>query len=216
MTSESRREFIKGIAAAGVGAASGCRSLFGGSFYGATIRDRLWMWGHHPDMSGKSVAKGRSWPGPAVDQAEGCRLMGIPNNCVIRWGNKPAYPWGDYFEQFKSLKRVTFGIADASKGSVKDKMRLAFDVLQPTMPNLTGCFLDDYFCPMSAGRNFRVLSSKAKKQRSARLKNTRSILKSLFPTLTGYSLPTNVKSLPSSSMKSRRCETMASLRVASR
>ncbi len=148
----TRRGFVTGLAAAGFGAAAGCRSIFGGSFYGATIRDRLWMWGHHPDMSRRSVANGAVWPGPAVDQAEGCRLMGIPNNCVIRWGNKPAYPWGDYFEQFKSLKRVSFGIADASKGSVKDKMRLAFEVLQPTMPNLTGCFLDDYFCPTDIGQ----------------------------------------------------------------
>ncbi len=148
----TRRGFVTGLAAAGVGAAAGCRSLCGQSFYGPTIRDRLWMWGHHPDMSRRSVAKGAVWPGPAVDQAEGCRLMGIPNNCVIRWGNKPAYPWGDYFEQFKSLKRVSFGIADASKGSVKDKMRLAFDVLQPTMPNLTGCFLDDFFCSADIGQ----------------------------------------------------------------
>ena len=148
----SRREFIKGMAAAGAGAATGCRSIFGSSFYGATIRDRLWMWGHHPDMSGRSVSKGAVWPGPAVDQAEGCRLMGIPNNCVIRWGNKPAYPWGDYFEQFKSLKRISFGIADASKGTIRDKMKLAFDVLQPTMPNLTGCFLDDFFRPADIGQ----------------------------------------------------------------
>ena len=149
----SRREFIGGLAVAGVCAAAGCRTACGkGPFYGETIRDRLWMWGHHPDMSSRSVAKGAAWPGPAVDQAEGCRLMGIPNNCVIRWGNKPAYPWGDYFEQFKSLKRISFGIADASKGTVQDKMRLAFDVLQPAMPNLTGCFLDDYFCPADIGQ----------------------------------------------------------------
>ena len=148
----TRREFIKGMAAVGAGVATGCRSLCGGSFYGATIRDRLWMWGHHPDMSRRSVAKGAVWPGPAVDQAEGCRMMGIPNNCVIRWGNKPAYPWGDYFEQFKSLKRVSFGIADASKGTIRDKMKLAFDVLQPTMPNLTGCFLDDFFRPADIGQ----------------------------------------------------------------
>ena len=39
----SRREFLGGIAAAA--AAGGCRSLFGeASFYGPTIRDRLWMW----------------------------------------------------------------------------------------------------------------------------------------------------------------------------
>lgn len=149
--SGTRREFIKGLAAAGAGA-TGCRSLCGGSFYGATIRDRLWMWGHHPDMSSRAVAKGATWPGPAVDQAEGCRLMGIPNDCVIRWGNKPAYPWGDYFEQFKSLKRISFGIADASKGTIRDKMKLAFDVLQPTMPNLTGCFLDDFFRPADIGQ----------------------------------------------------------------
>ena len=148
----TRRGFVTGLAAVGLGAAAGCRSLCGQSFYGATIRDRLWMWGHHPDMSGKSVAKGKTWPGRAVDQAEGCRLMGIPNNCVIRWGNKPAYPWGDYFEQFKSLKRISFGIADASKGTIRDKMKLAFDVLQPTMPNLTGCFLDDFFRPADIGQ----------------------------------------------------------------
>ena len=48
--SGTRREFIKGLAAAGAGA-TGCRSLCGGSFYGATIRDRLWMWGHHPSFA---------------------------------------------------------------------------------------------------------------------------------------------------------------------
>ena len=149
----SRREFVKGLATAGVGVAAGCQSACGkGSFYGETIRDRLWMWGHHPDMSSRSVAKSKVWPGRSVDQAEGCRLMGIPNNCVIRWGNKPAYPWGDYFEQFKALKRISFGIADGSKGSIRDKMKLAFEVLQPTMPNLTGCFLDDFFRPADIGQ----------------------------------------------------------------
>ena len=149
----TRREFVKGMAKVGIATAVGCRSLCGqSSFYGPTIRDRLWMWGHHPDMSGKSVAKGKSWPGPAVDQAEGCRIMGIPNNCVIRWGNKPAYPWGDYFEQFKALKRISFGITDGARGSVRDKMKLAFDVIQPAMPNLTGCFLDDYFRPADIGQ----------------------------------------------------------------
>ena len=73
--------------------------------------------------------------------------MGIPNNCVIRWCNLPKYPWGNYFDQFKGLKRISFGIHDGGAESTDEKMRIAFEELQPAMPNLTGCFLDDYFLP---------------------------------------------------------------------
>ena len=152
---KTRREFIGGAAAAGLAGAMGCSSLCGGGqFYGKTIRDRLWMWGHHPEMSKRSFPRNsaKTWQGPAVDQAEGCRMMGIPNDCVIRWGNMPSHPWGDYFEQFHSLKRITFGIADGARGSVKEKMRIAFEEIQPRFPNLTGCFLDDYFRPANIGQ----------------------------------------------------------------
>ena len=62
----SRRDFLGGIAAASaVASAAGCRSIFqGSSFYGPTIRDRLWMWGHHAQMCHKSGFKkssGRKW-----------------------------------------------------------------------------------------------------------------------------------------------------------
>ena len=156
-----RRSFIAGAAAAaGTLATAGCRSVFGRtSFYGPTIRDRLWMWGHHVD-SAKSAAvcaddpavrKGFKWPGRAVDQAEGCRLMGVPNDCVIRWCNLPKYPWGDYFDQFRDLKRISFGIHDGGAESTEEKMRIAFEELQPRYPNLTGCFLDDYFLSEKPG-----------------------------------------------------------------
>ena len=143
----NRREFIRGaVLAAGGATLCGCKSPFGEtSFYGPTIRDRLWMWGHHPDMSEKSVKEGGKWPGPTVDQAEGCRMMGIPNDCVIRWGNKPAHPWGNYFDQFRSLKRISFGITDGGNGTVWEKLDWAINEIKPACPNLTGCFLDDYF-----------------------------------------------------------------------
>ena len=141
----SRREFLGGIAAAA--AAGGCRSLFGeASFYGPTIRDRLWMWGHHAQMCHKSGFKdGRKWEGPTVEQAEGCKLMGIPNDCFIRWGNMPAHPWGDYIEQFRQVKRFTFGITDGGNGSVWDKLDWAINEIKPAFPNFTGGFLDDFF-----------------------------------------------------------------------
>jgi len=143
----SRRDFVKGAAmTAGAAALGGCKSVFReASFYGPTVRDRLWMWGHHSEMCHHSVKKGCQWPGKTVEQAEGCRLMGIPNDCVVRWGNMPKHPWGNYFDQFKEMKRISFSITDGAAGSVWDKMKIAFEELQPAMPNLTGCFLDDFF-----------------------------------------------------------------------
>lgn len=149
----NRREFLGMSVAAGASTMlGGCKSLLGEtSFYGPTIRDRLWMWGHHIDAAKQAAScagtkkNGFTWPGRTVEQAEGCRLMGIPNNCVIRWCNLPKYPWGDYFDQFKDMKRITFGIHDGGAESTDEKMRIAFEELQPRYPNLTGCFLDDYF-----------------------------------------------------------------------
>ena len=149
MSKMDRRGFLKaGAAFGGAAAVGGCQTVFGQtSFYGPTIRDRLWMWGHHPDavkVAGWGFADHGFRTG-FVDQAEACRLMGIPNDCVIRWCNLPKYPWGNYFDQFKGLKRISFGIHDGGTETTDEKMRIAFEELQPRMPNLTGCFLDDYF-----------------------------------------------------------------------
>ena len=145
----NRREFIKGAAmTAGALAAGGCETVFGKqSFYGPTIRDRLWMWGHHSQMCHHSGFKhnGKKWEGPTVEQAEGCKLMGIPNDCFIRWGNMPVHPWGDYVKQFHQLKRFSFGITDGGNGTVWDKLDWAINELKPEFPNLTGGFLDDFF-----------------------------------------------------------------------
>lgn len=103
------------------------------------------MWGHHRDMAySAATANGNPLPGTPVDEAEGCRLMGIPNNCVIRWGNMPSHPWGDYFEQFRHLKRFSFGVSDGGNGTVWEKLEWALE-LKKKFPNLTGGFLDDFF-----------------------------------------------------------------------
>ncbi len=159
----NRREFVKGLgAAAGAAAIGGCRSLFGGrAFYGPTIRDRLWMWGHHKDavkVAGWGFSR-HGFKDGFVDQAEGCRLMGIPNDCVIRCAELPRRPWGDYFEQFRALKRFTFGITDGGLESTEEKMHIAFDELKPNFPNFTGCFLDDFFTNKDLNKPYERLVS---------------------------------------------------------
>lgn len=157
----NRREFIAGAASvAGSALTGGCR-MFGeneNGFYGPTVRDRLWMWGHHPksaDSSGnwairKGVYKSFKWQGPLVDQAEGCRMMGIPNDFVVRWTGRPKYPWGDYFEQFRSLRRFAFDLS-TGEGKREAKLDIAVNELKPSFPNFTGCVLDDYFLSMRKG-----------------------------------------------------------------
>ena len=146
----NRREFVKGLgAAAGVAAMGGCKSPCGGrTFYGPTVRDRLWMWGHHP-----ACVKEAGWGFPKhgfanakfVDQAEGCRLMGIPNNCFSRCADLPKYPCWDYFDQFKGLDQLGFEIIGCGPESVWEKMRICFEEIQPRCKNLTTCLLDDFF-----------------------------------------------------------------------
>ena len=73
----TRRSFISGAAsAAGAFAVGGCATQSGeSSFYGPTIRDRLWMWGHHVDSAkragscatDKALRKTFKWKGPALD-----------------------------------------------------------------------------------------------------------------------------------------------------
>ncbi|MBO5751443.1 MAG: hypothetical protein J6R80_03465 [Kiritimatiellae bacterium] len=151
----SRKDFISSAAAtSALALGSGCRSFLGdASFYGPTIRDRLWMWGHHAQMCHHSADKLKDdkwrWTGPTVEQAEGCKLMGIPNNCFIRWGNMPVHPWGDYIEQFRNVKRFTFGITDKGNGTVWDKLDWAINEIKPAFPNFTGGFLDDFFAVKS-------------------------------------------------------------------
>jgi hypothetical protein len=112
------------------------------------------MWGHHRDCAPMSVRPDGKWPGPSVEQAEGCRMMGIPNVCVVRWCDLPHYPWGDYFEQFRSMKRFSFAIGAAGqKQSIEEMMKVCFEEIQPHYPNLTGCFLDDFFIDKNLNRD---------------------------------------------------------------
>ena len=160
----SRREFLGGIAAAA--AVGGCRSLFGAEpFYGPTIRDRLWMWGHHAQMCHKSGFKdGRKWEGPTVEQAEGCKLMGIPNDCFIRWGNMPAHPWGDYVEQFRQVKRFPFGIGiyDYGRGKTVIARKIKKDEVEKgrfKLYKLGRCALPSASCSTWMGRSWRMSES---------------------------------------------------------
>jgi len=108
--------------------------------YENKLRDRLWMWGHDPGQYDGPTGIYNIPLSAPLSMAEGCRSMGIPNVCVIRYGT----PDEAYRAQFKAMKRVAWDLCCGSNESYYGLKDYVFD-LRDTMPNLTGYFLDDFF-----------------------------------------------------------------------
>jgi len=109
--------------------------------YENNLRDRLWMWGHDSgDYDGPKREYNIPLSAP-MSMAEGIKSMGIPNVCVIRRGT----PNEEYRKQFKDVKRIAWNLAMGSNQSYYAIKDYVFG-LRDTMPNLTGYYLDDFFC----------------------------------------------------------------------
>lgn len=117
--------------------------------YGPTIRERLWMWGHHPEFTlakydGKSIcASAGSVDKPGSDMAEACRFLGIPNCCVVLY-NPKEHPLNAFTPQFRDMGRVAWSIVDGGGGETKDRLATAYEAKR-MLPNLDTLYLDDYF-----------------------------------------------------------------------
>lgn len=149
-----RREFLAsaGASAAMAALGPGCQSLLGArAFYGPTIRDRLWMWGH----SNKIVTPSRPFAHPGgvchCDMSEACAKMGIPNCCVVRWMGLPKPPFDEWVKTLAPLKRVAWSVVDGAPEPFEKKLEMAL-ALQPKLPNLTTVYLDDFFTPQKLSR----------------------------------------------------------------
>ena len=115
--------------------------------YASELRDRLWMWGHHPDAIDKAASMGEKYnlpTGNRIDMADACAYMGIANCCVVRWRGLPEIPCDDYARQFTNLKRVAWSVVDSGKEpfDVKKAMALKF---ADEYDNVAAIYLDDYF-----------------------------------------------------------------------
>lgn len=110
----------------------------------ATLRDRLWMWGHVPE----TIIGTHNIPqGNAIGIADAMQTMGIPNVCVINWGDVPEPPYDEAFvDQFKDAKQVAWSIMSGPERKCTYE-RLANEgfALLDKMPNLGEFYLDDFF-----------------------------------------------------------------------
>jgi hypothetical protein len=109
---------------------------------GRSIRDHLWVWAH-PEGS----YNGPQW-GLAKDSRvtplESAVWLGCPNVILIHYGDLPRQPLSQYAKPLEAARSVMWSIVGGG-GETSDAMRAAVLELAPSMPNLTGLFMDDFF-----------------------------------------------------------------------
>jgi hypothetical protein len=112
-----------------------------GSTGKATVRDKLWLWGHdagaHDD--------GWGLPRPSrITPAEAAFYLGIPNLIMVRYQGRPPFPFDQYALPLRALKRVVWSVVGAG-GQTDERERAHVLDLAARHPNVSGLMLDDFF-----------------------------------------------------------------------
>jgi hypothetical protein len=107
----------------------------------ATVRDRLWLWGH--DAGAHNDCWGLPKPS-RITPAEAAFYLGVPNLIMVRYAGLPPLPFDQYALPLRALKRVVWSVVGAG-GQTDDQERAHVLDLAARQPNITGLMLDDFF-----------------------------------------------------------------------
>lgn len=168
---DERRHFLKEVAgmAAGMGALGAARGSTGaseppeaGEARAATVRDKLWIWGH---VAG-SHNEGYGVPGNSrMTPAEAAFYLNVPNLIFVAY-NDPKEPckmlpnparYDQYALSFSPLERVVWSIVGAGGHVDRDALQ-SFQQLAQKFPNIVGAQMDDFFRETLDGGRVGVLT----------------------------------------------------------
>lgn len=123
--------------------------LAGGTPEGATVRQRLWIWGHPAGVYNDSYLRPLKVTS-SIEPVDAALHMGIPNMIFVRDRGTPAVPFDDYYRPFKKLDRVYWSLVAAGGRTSELEREAAFDLAEKN-ENLVGFILDDFFPEPAAG-----------------------------------------------------------------
>lgn len=115
----------------------------------ATVRDRLWIWGHEAG-SHTSRGAGADWGITAASRitpAEAAYYMGIPNCVMVVYANKPEPPFDQYTLAMSPLDRIVWSVmgdAGSTRNDQQSDLAAVLDVAAK-YPNVTGAIMDDFY-----------------------------------------------------------------------
>jgi hypothetical protein len=121
----------------------------------ATVRDRLWLWGHDAG----SHNDGWGLPGPSrITPAEAAFYLGIPNLIMVRYQGRPPLPFDQFAISLQPLRQVVWSLVGAH-GQSDEEERSHIPDLAGRHSNVTGVMLDDFFINQpKSGEEVAVLS----------------------------------------------------------
>ena len=115
----------------------------------ATVRDRLWIWGHEAGSHSALNAKGM-WGalGPSrITPAEAAYYMGIPNCVMVVYGNRPEPPFDQYTLAMSPLDRIVWSVmgdAGSTRNDEESDLQAVLDAAAKH-PNVAGAIMDDFY-----------------------------------------------------------------------
>ena len=135
----------------------------------ATVRDRLWLWGHDAG----SHNEGWGLPGSSkITPAEAAFYLGIPNLVMVRYKGRPPLPLDQFAVQLGSLRQVVWSAVGAQGQSDEEERSHILD-LASRHSNVTGIMLDDFFANKpKSGEEAAVLSLEKLVELRRRLKGS--------------------------------------------
>ena len=160
--SPSRRRFLCSCAASALAAALPGEAQGQAPSKSATVRDRLWVWGHDAHFyNGEFGLPGKS----RITPVEGAVYMGVPNVMFIQYQGIPAPPFEQYFVPFKAMKRVYWTLSN--NGNQEHRLGAEQEHvyrLAAANSNIQGLLLDDFLVGPSspdAGKQWLAANSPA-------------------------------------------------------
>jgi hypothetical protein len=115
----------------------------------ATIRDRIWIWGHPAGVYNESFLAGLPRKS-SIEPVAAADYMGVRNMIFVRYDGKPAPPFDTYYVPFEKLDRVYWSLVGASGATSADEREQVFQLAEKHR-NLAGFILDDFFHSNATG-----------------------------------------------------------------
>lgn len=148
----------------------------------ATVRDRLWLWGHaagsHNGEYGLPAAS-------QITPVEAAYYLSIPNMILVRYKGKPEAPFDQYAIPFRSLREVVWSVVGAGGATEAAEREMVLRMAEQS-PNFTGVDMDDFFTGKKDGK-VAALTVPELEQLQKRLKGGRKKL-NLWVTLYTHQL----------------------------
>lgn len=118
-----------------------------------TVRDGLWLWGH------EAGSHNSGWGLPAestITPPQAAEYMGMSGLVMVVYGGKPEPPFDKPAREMASLERVVWSIVGDLSSSRNNEQTDLDEIIRmaPSLPNLTGAIIDDFFHEPDASGSF--------------------------------------------------------------